>query len=74
MLVPSKYEEKYLRNIFKSGTLKDLKVYQVNESYFELDDGEVIIVDGGIQMTFPKGIFCIGWSSELDLFLSLIHI
>ena len=68
MIKPSKYEEKYIIDILKSGMLKEMKIFQVDESFFELNDGQTLLVDGGIQFQFPKGIFCVGWSSELDLF------
>jgi len=46
--------------------LIDFNVFQVNDSYFVLNDKNQWIVDAGIEFQFYKGYFTIGFSSDLE--------
>jgi hypothetical protein len=52
--------------IIKSSALIDFNVFQVNDSYFVLNDKNQWIVDAGIEFQFYKGYFTIGFSTDLE--------
>lgn len=65
------YQTKYLFEkcelIMGSGNLTDVKLFQVNDSFFELPEGKWII-DGGIELVFPDGTICFGWNKSISSF------
>ena len=69
MIYPNEHIQKELISICKSGKLQSLNIYNVNEYYFELNGKTQYIINGGIELHFPKGIICIGWSSDEDAFV-----
>ena len=56
-------------SIFLSGALKAVNLFQVNDKYFHLPEKGLWIIDGGIELVFPGGTCCIGWSSDYESFV-----
>ncbi len=52
-------------SIFLSGKLIDLKIFQVNQFYYEEKSQNLFIFEG-IEFKFNKGYFAIGFSSEYE--------
>jgi len=69
MKQPEKLIEKQLNSIIKSSPLLDFKLFQVNASHFEFPEKNQWIIDGGIELSFPYTVFCIGWSQDFDSFI-----
>lgn len=63
----NKYLIKKSQLIIDSGSLIDIKLFQINENFFELPGG-VWIIDGGIELQFANGTICFGWNQDLDSF------
>ncbi|SDF28508.1 hypothetical protein [Ulvibacter litoralis] len=55
--------------ILLSGNLIDLKIYQVNKSFFKIPSPEHWLIDGGIEFVFPDGVLTFGWSTHLNMFV-----
>lgn len=53
------------KSIFLSSHLMDLKIFQVNQYYYQEKSGNLFIFEG-IEMKFSKGFFSIGFSSEYE--------
>ena len=51
------------KSIFLSSHLMDLKIFQVNQLYYQEKSGNLFVFEG-IEMKFSKGFFSIGFSSE----------
>lgn len=51
------------KSIFLSGKLMDLKIFQINQFYYEEKNQNLFIFEG-IEFKFNKGYFSIGFSSE----------
>jgi hypothetical protein len=58
-----------LERVIFSGPLKAVNVFQVNDTYFHFPEKGVCIIDGGIELIFPKGVCCIAWSSDYESFV-----
>ncbi|WP_109435945.1 hypothetical protein [Aquimarina sp. AU119] len=61
-------KEKQFDSILKSGKLLEVKLFQVNDKFFELSEGKQWIIDGGIELTFPAGKVTLGWSTKEEVF------
>ncbi len=55
-----------LEPIINSGNLLDLKLYQVNDYFFQLPEKGLWIVDGGVELCFPKGVISLAFNSEKE--------
>lgn len=55
--------------IIKSGNLRELQLFQINDSYFEFEETQHWLIDGGIQLIFPKGVLTFGWNRDLYMFV-----
>ena len=53
------------KSIFLSGKLMDLKIFQVNQFYYQEKSQNLFIFEG-IEFKFNKGYFSIGFSSEYE--------
>lgn len=53
------------KSIFLSSYLMDLKIFQVNQLYYQEKSGNLFVFEG-IEMKFSKGFFSIGFSSEYE--------
>lgn len=53
------------KSIFLSSHLMDLKIFQVNQYYYQEKSGNLFVFEG-IEMKFSKGFFSIGFSSEYE--------
>lgn len=53
------------KSIFLSSHLMDLKIFQVNQFYYQEKSGNLFVFEG-IEMKFSKGFFSIGFSSEYE--------
>lgn len=60
--------EKELYQFLTSGKIEEIKLYQVNEYYYDLSKKLHWIIDGGIEFKFPHGFFSVAWSSFNDSF------
>lgn len=58
-----------LSRILYSGPLLELSFYQVNDSFFELPEDELWVIDIGFELKFPGGIVSAAWDSELESFV-----
>lgn len=61
--------EESLREIIGSGPLQEIKLYHVNENFFEMSDKGYWLIDGGVELVFPEGVVSAAWDSELDAFV-----
>ena len=55
--------------IIASGKTLNVELFNINDSYLELESRDLWGIDGGIQFTFPKGIIQIGWCPKTEMFL-----
>jgi hypothetical protein len=62
------HTEKEIHRVLTSGTLLEVTLLQVNETYYDFSDQNYWILDCGIELKFPYETFSIGWSSEHDFF------
>lgn len=62
-------QQKELESIFLSGALKAVNLFQVNDKYFHLPEKGLWIIDGGIELVFPGGTCCVGWSTDYESFV-----
>lgn len=53
------------KSIFLSSQLMDLKIFQVNQFYYQEKSGNLFVFEG-IEMKFSKSFFSIGFSSEYE--------
>ncbi len=60
----------HFEEIIKSGKLLNIELFNINDSYFEIENSDLWLIDGAIQLTFPSGIIQIGWSEDHDLFFT----
>ena len=60
-------EEKF-QQLFLSNKIGEIKIYQVNEIYFDMSENQHWIIDGGIEFKFGDKFFSIAWSSYDDCF------
>lgn len=61
----NQYLLKDYESIFLSSHLMDLKIFQVNQYYYQEKSGNLFLFEG-IEMKFSKGFFSIGFSSEYE--------
>ncbi len=61
-------KSKQFETIIYSGDLISIKLFQVNEDYFYFEKDRKWIIDAGVELTFPKGIVCLGWNTNLEGF------
>ena len=62
--------EQSVDEIITSGQLQKVHLYQVNEAYWELDDTDLWIIDGAIELQFPSGTLTIVWSTDYNMFIT----
>lgn len=60
---------KQIESILYSGKLEQIRLFQINENYFEFPEDQLWIIDGGIELSFPNGTLTIAWASEIDMFI-----
>lgn len=63
------YLEENLRSIIQSGSLQNINLYQVNDTFFELPDEGFWIIDAGIELKFSSGVISAAWSTELESYV-----
>jgi hypothetical protein len=63
---------KSIENQFKSSMtdakLVDIRLYQVNDHYYNLPDKKLCIIDAGIEFIFNLDSFSFAWNQELGAF------
>ena len=59
---------KYL-SILESGALISLELFNINDTYIEVENKNLWLIDGGIQLSFPGGIIQIGWNADRQMVL-----
>lgn len=62
-------QEQCLHEIIFSGALQEIKFYNVNELFFELQELGYWIIDAGVQLKFPKGYVSAAWNWEIESFV-----
>ncbi len=64
-------EDNYLisefEKILDSGQLESIRVFNVNNPYFELKQEGQLIVDAGIELNFLEGTFLLAWSTDKEM-------
>ncbi|MEM7186232.1 MAG: hypothetical protein AAF466_06205 [Bacteroidota bacterium] len=60
--------QQHLKDILYSGPLSGIKLFQVNDNFFELFREGYWIIDGGIELTLPGGVVSAAWNSNLEMF------
>lgn len=61
-------KSRYL-SILESGALISLELFNVNNTYIEVENKNLWLIDGGIQLSFPAGIIQIGWNADRQMVL-----
>lgn len=56
--------------IIHSGPMLSMDMFQVNVPHFDIPKNDQWIIDGGVQLEFPKGFISIGWSQQYGIFIS----
>ncbi len=63
---------KSIENQFKSSMtdakLVDIRLFQVNDYYYNLPDKKLCIIDAGIEFIFDLDSFSFAWNQELEAF------
>ena len=62
-------KQETINQILHSGPLLELNFYQVNDSFFELEEDGFWIIDTGIELKFPSGFVSAAWNSELESYV-----
>ena len=62
-------KQEILQSILLSGPLQEVNFYQINDSFFELQEDGFWIIDTGIELKFPEGIVSASWNSELESYV-----
>lgn len=55
-------------DIFFSGPLLDVELFQIHHSYFEIPGNHHWILDAGIQLTFAAGSLTFSWVTQEEMF------
>ncbi|MDC8003658.1 hypothetical protein POV27_06315 [Aureisphaera galaxeae] len=45
----------------------EIKLFQVNDYFFEFPEKGQWVIDGGVELVFAKGICCMGWNSREEI-------
>lgn len=61
--------ETQLREILLSGPLQQIKFYQVNNNFFQLEKEGFWIIDCGIELKFESGYVSATWDPDRDSFI-----
>lgn len=69
MLTANENQSKELTDFFISNKLSNIIFFQVNENYFELNNRNTFIIDGGVQFVFGSKFISLGWSSDNNHFI-----
>lgn len=65
-----KIEESRLSKILKTSHVTTIKLFQVNDIFFQLSEGKQWIIDGGIEFEFSNGShLSIGWNNDKEMFV-----
>ncbi|MCB0479464.1 MAG: hypothetical protein KDC84_14950 [Crocinitomicaceae bacterium] len=60
--------ETQIESILLSGPLQNIRVFQVNDDGHQNQEVGYFLVDGGIELQFPGGVFSACWKGEEELF------
>ena len=58
-----------LDQIINSGPIQKITLHQVNENFFELTKKGVLLIDGGVELTFPEGTISAAFDSSRQYLL-----
>mgnify|MGYP000066235401 CR=1 FL=1 len=61
--------EEIIKSTILSGPLQEIKLYQVNNTFFELPSEGYWIIDTGIELRFPSGIISAVWNTEIECYV-----
>ncbi len=57
--------ERY-KTMFLSEKILSIKVFQINDTFYNLKNKNQYLIDGGVEFNLPKGYLCFGFSSHFD--------
>ena len=60
--------ERY-KTILLSEKILSIKVFQINDTFYDLKNKSEYLIDGGVEFNLPKGYLCFGFSSFFDQFI-----
>lgn len=52
-----------------SEKILSIKVFQINDTFYDLKNKKQYLIDGGVEFNLPKGYLCFGFSSNFDQFV-----
>lgn len=57
--------ERY-KTMLLSEKILSIKVFQINDTFYDLKNKNEYLIDGGVEINLPKGYLCFGFSSHFD--------
>lgn len=55
--------------MFLSEKILSIKVFQINDTFYDLKNKNQYMIDGGVEFKLPKGYLCFGFSSNFDQYI-----
>jgi hypothetical protein len=56
------------KSLIENQILKDIKFYNTKEDYLTLEEKQIWIVQGGVELIFENSLITLGWNSEMHLY------
>jgi len=60
--------ERY-KALFLNEQILSIKVFQINDTFYDIKNKREYMIDGGIEFHLPKGYLCFGFSSYFDQYI-----
>ena len=59
-------EIEHYKAMLLSEKILSIKVFQINDTFYDLKNKNEYLIDGGVEFNLPKGYLCFGFSSHFD--------
>lgn len=61
--------EEEFNSLLKAKKLNNLKLFQINDGYFESPTNKYLIIDGGVELSIKNETYSIAWNTGLNAFV-----
>uniref|UniRef100_UPI00404A1433 hypothetical protein n=2 Tax=Flavobacterium sp. TaxID=239 RepID=UPI00404A1433 len=59
-------EIEHYKAMFVNELILSVKVFQINDTFYDIKNKHEYMIDGGVEFHLPKGYLCFGFSSHFD--------
>ena len=58
--------ESNIKSYLLNKRIKNIKFFNINDTYLDFAQKSMWVIDGGIQIDIDNGVFCFGWNYEQE--------